>query len=66
MAEVIIVTISLLIIIIFATMIGALIPLLLKKMKVDPAVATGPFVTTMNDVLGVCIYILIITIYLIP
>ncbi len=66
MNEVIVVTISLLIIIIFATMIGALIPILLKKMKIDPAVATGPFVTTMNDVLGLCIYILIITIYIIP
>jgi magnesium transporter len=64
MHEVLVVTISLLIIIMNATMIGALIPILLKKMNVDPAVATGPFVTTMNDVLGLSIYIITITIYI--
>lgn len=65
-AEIVLITFSLLIIIIFATMIGAIVPILLKKLNIDPAVATGPFVTTINDVLGLCIYILIITLYIIP
>lgn len=64
MAEIALITFSLLIIIIFATMIGAVVPIILKKLNIDPAVATGPFVTTLNDVLGLCIYILIITIYI--
>lgn len=65
-AEIVLITFSLLIIIIFATMIGAITPILLKKLNIDPAVATGPFVTTINDVLGLCIYILIVTLYIIP
>lgn len=35
---------------------GSLIPIFLSKIKVDPAVASGPFITTLNDVLGVVIY----------
>ncbi len=45
------------IIIINATIVGAIIPLFLKKIDVDPAVATGPFITTTNDVLGLTIYL---------
>jgi magnesium transporter len=61
----IVLAISLLVIIVFATMLGATIPLLLKKLKVDPAVATGPFVTTMNDILGLIIYLSFITIFIV-
>nr|WP_308418053.1 magnesium transporter [Marinifilum fragile] len=32
-------------------------PLMLNKMKVDPAVATGPFITTLNDIVGLFIYL---------
>lgn len=39
-----------------ASTIGTLVPLLLARMNVDPAVATGPFVTTSLDLLGVIIY----------
>ena len=49
---------SLFIVIIFAAMFGTLIPLLLNKMKFDPALATGPFITTMNDIMGLFIYFL--------
>ena len=42
-----------------AATLGALIPILLNKIGVDPAVATGPFVTTLNDITGMSIYILI-------
>ena len=51
-----VVSISLFVVIIFAGIFGTLIPLLLNKYKIDPALATGPFVTTLNDVLGLFIY----------
>jgi magnesium transporter len=50
------VSVSLFIVIIFAAVMGTLIPLVLNKYKIDPALATGPFITTMNDVLGLFIY----------
>ncbi len=59
----IILSVSLVVIIITATIVGASIPLLLKKMNTDPAIATGPFVTTSNDILGLLIYLTIIFIY---
>jgi magnesium transporter len=49
---------SLLVVIIFAAMFGTLIPLLLHRLKIDPALATGPFITTMNDIMGLFIYFL--------
>jgi magnesium transporter len=51
-----VVSISLLVVVVFAAIIGTLIPLLLHKNKIDPALATGPFITTLNDVLGLFIY----------
>jgi magnesium transporter len=50
---------TLFIVIIFASMLGTIIPLLLNKMKIDPALATGPFITTTNDVLGLLLYMLV-------
>lgn len=50
---------ALFIVIIFAALFGTLFPLLLDKMKIDPAMATGPFITTTNDILGLLIYIII-------
>ncbi|MEC9209062.1 MAG: magnesium transporter [Bacteroidota bacterium] len=50
------VSISLLAVIIFAALFGTFIPLTLKKYNIDPALATGPFITTINDVLGLFIY----------
>jgi magnesium transporter len=44
---------------IIATSIGTMVPLLLRKLDVDPAIATGPFVTTTIDILGVGIYFII-------
>jgi len=52
------------IIICWATIMGALIPLMLKKARIDPALATGPFITTLNDLLGILIYLGIATIFL--
>ncbi|NOZ03673.1 MAG: magnesium transporter [FCB group bacterium] len=44
-----------------ATTIGAFVPIFLRRIGVDPAIATGPFVTTSIDILGVSIYFLIAT-----
>ena len=42
-----------------AVAVGSLIPLFLRKLDIDPAVATGPFVTTSIDILGVLLYFII-------
>lgn len=52
------VSISLFIVIIFAALFGTLIPLMLNKFKLDPALATGPFITTTNDIMGLFVYFL--------
>jgi magnesium transporter len=53
------VSISLLVVIVFAALFGTFIPLALEKYNIDPALATGPFITTVNDVLGLFIYFMI-------
>jgi magnesium transporter len=53
------VSISLFAIIVFAAVFGTFIPLTLEKYNIDPALATGPFITTINDVLGLFIYFMI-------
>ncbi len=50
-------------VIIFASVFGALVPLFLNRIKIDPAVATGPFVTTLNDIIGMGIYLTIGTFF---
>jgi magnesium transporter len=49
---------SLLVVIMFAALFGTMIPLFLNRLKIDPALATGPFITTMNDIMGLFIYFL--------
>ena len=60
-----ILSISMITIIVFATMLGAIVPLVLKKFNLDPAVATGPFVSTSNDILGLIIYLTYLTLFII-
>ena len=55
----IIVSVSLLAVIVFAAIFGTLVPLMLDKYKIDPALATGPFITTVNDVFGLFLYLFI-------
>ena len=52
------VSLSLFAVIIFAAIFGTLIPLFLNRLKFDPALATGPFITTTNDIMGLFIYFL--------
>ena len=53
------VSIALLSVIVIATLFGTFVPLILDKYDIDPALATGPFITTVNDVLGLFIYFII-------
>lgn len=53
------VTISLFVVILFASLFGTAFPLLLNRMKIDPALATGPFITLTNDIIGLNIYLIV-------
>lgn len=53
------IAIALVAVIIMAALIGTFIPIFLDKRGIDPAVATGPFITTSNDVFGILTYFLI-------
>ena len=53
------VSVSLIVVVIVAGIIGTFIPLLLHRKKIDPAIATGPFITTSNDIFGILIYFLL-------
>ena len=53
------ISLSLVVVIILAGIVGTFIPLFLNKRGIDPAIATGPFITTGNDIFGILIYFLI-------
>ena len=53
------VSVALFSVIIFASLFGTFVPLALYKLKIDPAIATGPFITTSNDIFGLLIYMTI-------
>jgi len=50
------VSISLITVIVIASLIGTFVPITLNKYGIDPALATGPFITTSNDIFGILIY----------
>ncbi len=51
-----VVSVSLLISMVISGLIGTLIPILLQKCKIDPAVASGPFITSINDIMAIVVY----------
>ena len=53
------VSFALMAVILFAAVLGTLIPLVLHRVKIDPALATGPFITTLNDIIGLFLYLMI-------
>jgi len=57
------VSLSVFIVVVFASVFGVIIPMSLHKLKIDPAIATGPFITIVNDIAGMGIYLLIIRIF---
>ncbi|MFD1293128.1 magnesium transporter [Lutibacter holmesii] len=50
------VAISMLCVIIIASLIGTFVPIILDKRGIDPAIATGPFITTSNDIFGIFLF----------
>jgi magnesium transporter len=46
-------------VIVFASLFGTFVPMLLERFKIDPALATGPFITTVNDIMGLFLYLMI-------
>ncbi|GAA0460210.1 magnesium transporter [Alkalibacillus silvisoli] len=52
---------SILITLSISTLTGSIIPLVINRLKIDPAVASGPFITTLNDIMGLLIYFSIAT-----
>ena len=55
----VITSVALLIVLCFAAMVGSAVPILLEQVNIDPAIAIGPFITSMNDLIGVWIYLTI-------
>jgi magnesium transporter len=55
----IVVSSALVTVIIFASLLGTITPLVLDKFNIDPALATGPFITTINDIVGLGVYFLL-------
>ena len=53
------VSLSLFAVVMFASVFGTLVPMTLDKLKIDPALATGPFITLTNDIIGMMIYMFI-------
>jgi magnesium transporter len=60
-----VIAVSLSAVIFQASVVGAMVPLMLKKWGIDPALATGPFITTTNDILGLSVYLLLISYFLV-
>lgn len=60
----IVVSIALFSVVVFASLVGTLTPLILNRFGFNPAVASGPFITTINDMLGLTVYFLTVTILL--
>ncbi|MDE7032468.1 MAG: magnesium transporter [Muribaculaceae bacterium] len=58
------VTCSLFVVVMFATILGTVVPLTLEKLKINPALATGPFIQISNDIVGLIIYVQIATWFL--
>lgn len=56
-----IVGVSLLFTLTISAVVGAVVPLIINKLKLDPAIASGPFITTVNDIIGLVIYFSIAT-----
>jgi magnesium transporter len=56
--------VAMLLVVLMSAMVGTSIPLVLNKLGIDPAVATGPFITTTNDLFGLLIYLGLATLML--
>lgn len=55
---------SLFVVVMFATILGTVVPLTLEKLHINPALATGPFIQISNDLVGLVIYVYVSTLFL--
>ena len=55
---------SLFSVVMFASLLGTVVPLSLEKLKINPAIASGPFIQIMNDIVGLIIYVYVATLFL--
>ena len=58
--------ISLFVVVLLAAAIGVTIPLLLDRVDIDPALATGPFITTSNDIISLVVFFMLATLLYLP
>jgi magnesium transporter len=59
-----VITVSVFLALVIATLAGAVIPLVINSLKIDPAVASGPFITTINDIISLTIYLALATVFI--
>jgi len=59
-----VISLSMLCVIVVAALIGTSVPIILEKKGIDPAIATGPFITTSNDIFGIFLFFYIAKIFL--
>lgn len=59
-----VVSLALFSVVVFASLVGTITPLILDRFGFNPAVASGPFITTINDLLGLTMYFLTVTVLL--
>ena len=59
-----VISLSMLCVIVVAALIGTSVPIILEKRGIDPAIATGPFITTTNDIFGIFLFFYIAKIFL--
>lgn len=59
-----IVGLSIFLVVVWSNIVGVVTPILFRKLKIDPAIASGPLITTLNDVVGVFIYLSIASSFL--
>jgi len=60
----IVIGVALIVVMVNAAVVGSVVPIILNRFHFDPAIATGPFISTSNDVLGVFIYLSMTVLYL--
>ena len=60
-----VVSIAIFSVVILSSLIGTITPLILDKFDINPAVASGPFITTTNDILGIAVYFFVVNLLLV-
>jgi magnesium transporter len=59
-----IVGMSIFLVVVWSNFVGVVTPMVFKRLRIDPAIASGPFITTFNDIVGVFIYLTVASVFL--